>query len=62
MLVIEVDGDMHLDTKQIERDQGRNYFMNKLDLTVLRFTNHEVINDIENVVEKIKNYCNLSME
>ena len=61
LLVIEVDGEIHLSDQQIERDQGRDYFMNELGLTVLRFTNEQVIHHIKNVVEKIKHYCNLNI-
>ena len=39
LLVIEVDGIVHSNTQQSERDQGRDYFMNELGLTILRFTN-----------------------
>ncbi|MFA4853103.1 MAG: endonuclease domain-containing protein [Bacteroidales bacterium] len=53
-LVIEVDGNIHLLGDVKERDEGRNYFMNELGLEVLRFTNEEILNNINEVVEKIK--------
>jgi very-short-patch-repair endonuclease len=52
-LVIEVDGRIHNKEEQIQRDKGRDYMMNNLGLTVLRFTNDEVARDIEGVIKKI---------
>ena len=51
-LVIEVDGKIHLQQK--EYDEARTQQLNSLGFTVLRFTNEEVLNDIENVISKIK--------
>ncbi|MEI6901326.1 MAG: endonuclease domain-containing protein [Bacteroidota bacterium] len=56
-LVIEVDGEIHLAQK--EYDEGRTAELERLGLTVLRFTNDEVLNDIENVIVKLKRYINL---
>jgi very-short-patch-repair endonuclease len=53
-LVVEVDGDIHLSQK--EYDDGRTAELEKWDLTVIRFTNEEVLNDIESVVEEIMKY------
>ena len=53
-LVVEVDGEIHLSQK--EYDDGRTAELERWDLTVIRFTNEEVLNDIERVVEKIKKY------
>ncbi len=52
-LVIEVDGEIHLPIEQKEKDEGRDYYMNNLELTVLRFTNDEVNNEIQSLVEKL---------
>jgi len=50
-LIIEVDGEIH--DKQQEYDRHReNIFINQ-DLHVIRFTNEEVINDIEAVLKAI---------
>lgn len=51
-LVIEVDGEIHQNQK--EYDEERTRFLNNEGYTVIRFTNHEVINDLESVLEKIK--------
>ena len=53
-LVIEVDGEIHL--SQVEYDENRTAELERLDLTIVRFTNDEVVNDIEVVIEKIKGY------
>ena len=51
-LVIEVDGEIH--KYQKEYDDGREAEIEKYEIKILRFTNSEVINDIETVIEKIK--------
>ncbi len=51
-LVIEVDGNIHLDQK--EYDAGRTKELESVGFSVIRFTNEEITNDIENVINKIK--------
>jgi very-short-patch-repair endonuclease len=51
-LVIEIDGDIH--KEQIEYDDGREAEIEKYNIKVIRFTNDEVNNDIDLVVQKIK--------
>ena len=53
-LVVEIDGGIHSIPEQHERDQGRTYMMNQLDLEVLRFTNDEVYDNIDGVIETIR--------
>jgi len=53
-LVIEVDGSYHLVGEKIEYDRIRDDYMSSLALRVLRFTNSEVLTNIEGVVEKIR--------
>ena len=55
-LVIEVDGDYHNETEQKEYDIGRTEELNQFEITVIRFTNNEVENNINEVLEKIKKY------
>jgi len=59
-LIIELDGDVHLDKLQKEYDEGREAELKKLGLKVLRFTNEEIIDNIENVVEIVKRKLNLA--
>jgi very-short-patch-repair endonuclease len=51
-LVIEVDGSIH--ELQKEYDINRSDELNNLGLNVIRFTNEEVLNDIELVIDEIK--------
>ena len=55
-LVVEVDGGYHLDNEAAGNDRARNEYMKNLGLTVLRFTNSEVLGNTEKVVEKIKEH------
>ena len=52
-LVIEVDGGQHFSDDSIEYDRIRDEFMESMGLKVLRFTNTDVIENIEGVVEVI---------
>ncbi|MBE0663402.1 MAG: endonuclease domain-containing protein [Bacteroidales bacterium] len=51
-LVIEVDGEIH--NHQQEYDLSRTAEMEKFGIRVLRFSNTEVLNDIDGVIEIIK--------
>ncbi len=52
-LVIELDGDSHYQDDAQEYDTIRDEFMRSIDLQVLRFTNIDVMNNLESVVMKI---------
>ncbi len=52
-LVIEIDGGQHFSKDMIDNDKIRDEFLNGLGLNVMRFTNSEVLNDIERVIEQI---------
>lgn len=52
-LLIEVDGGYHFVGEQRERDFERTKQLAGEGYTVLRFTNNEVYNDIDNVLTKI---------
>jgi len=51
-LVVEVDGEYH--NEQIEYDEGRTAELERFGITVIRFTNDDVMEDIDRVVEEIK--------
>lgn len=53
-LVVEVDGLIHLSQK--EYDEGRTAELERLDLKLIRFTNHDVLTNVDKVVEEIKKY------
>lgn len=54
-LVIEVDGGHHFSADSTEYDRIRDEFMQSTGLMVLRFTNKEVMDNIEGVMEVIEN-------
>ena len=53
MLVIEIDGLIHQLPENKESDEIRTEWLNKQGFEVIRFTNEEVLNDIEKVLNKI---------
>ena len=52
-LVIEVDGGQHLSGEIAENDRVRDEYLSNLGLRVLRFTNADVLRNIDGVVERI---------
>ena len=56
MLAIEVDGNIHL--IQNEYDQSRTDELEKFGIKLIRFTNKEIENEIEEVLLKIKKTIN----
>ena len=53
-LVIEVDGGYHNEKNQKEFDQIRTEYLNQKGFSVIRFTNEEVLFDIEKTLNTIK--------
>ncbi len=53
-LVIEVDGGQHLTPDAIENDRVRDEYMKNIGLKTLRFTNIDVIENINGVLETIE--------
>ena len=54
-LIIEVDGGYHDESKQKELDDLREQILKDLGYTVLRFSNEEVINNTDAVLNRIQN-------
>ncbi|WLT40085.1 endonuclease domain-containing protein [Synechocystis sp. B12] len=52
-LVIEVDGDSHFSPDGQAYDQERSRILEGYDLTIIRFTNHEVLHNLDGVWERI---------
>jgi len=52
-LVIEIDGDSHGDSSSIAYDSIRTSYFESNGLMVIRFTNREVLSNIEGVMERI---------
>ena len=55
-LVIEIDGGYHQLPEQQTSDEQRQEWLESQGFTVIRFTNEEVISDIDNVLETIEQY------
>ena len=55
-LIIEVDGGYHSEPKQMEDDQVRTYHLEQMGFSVMRFTNEEVLFDLDNTLETIQQY------
>ena len=53
-LVIEVDGGYHEGLNMLKKDGDRDLDLYNLGITVIRFTNDEVLNQTYDVVKKIK--------
>jgi very-short-patch-repair endonuclease len=52
-LVIEVDGGQHYSDEGKEKDSIRDDYMKGAGLTIIRFSDREVLNNIDVVVEEI---------
>ena len=53
-LVVEVDGSVHNNVEAMERDENRTFELEKYGITVLRFTNDEIKNNLAYVLSKIE--------
>jgi very-short-patch-repair endonuclease len=56
---IEIDGENHNTKKQKEKDLERTSHLNKLGIKEIRFTNDEILNNFEAVVDKIESLMTL---
>jgi very-short-patch-repair endonuclease len=59
-LVIEIDGLYHESTAQKQYDAERTRALNGLRLSVIRFSNTQIINNLPSVLEEIAGYCDHS--
>jgi very-short-patch-repair endonuclease len=55
-LVLEVDGAQHFEKDAMEYDRVRDELLKNMGLTVLRFTNVDVLDNIDGVVEVIEKH------
>ena len=58
MLVIEVDGGIHNRPDVIAKDNQKDIDLGRAGFTVLRYTNEEVLTDIDNVIRSLENCIN----
>jgi very-short-patch-repair endonuclease len=52
-LVIEVDGGQHFEASQARRDERRTAYLEAQNLRVLRFTDREVLQQLDFVVDAV---------
>lgn len=52
-LAVEVDGSQHLESIAINQDQARMKFLENKSIKVIRFWNHEVLENLDAVLESI---------
>lgn len=52
-LIIECDGEQHYTEDGLEADQARDEALSELGLVVLRFSNRQIVTEIDAVVEQI---------
>lgn len=56
-LVVEVDGQGHLRQAQADKDKLRDAVMKDHGFRILRFTNNDVLTDLDRVVRRISSSC-----
>ena len=52
-LIVEVDGGQHFENTGITRDQERDRYLQGLGFTVLRFSDIDVLRNIDGVIKRI---------
>jgi len=57
-LAIEIDGDSHI--KKKSNDELRDKFLFQIGITTIRFSNEEIINNLEGVRNKLTKYFSAS--
>ena len=53
-LGIEIDGDSHFTERAQEYDSNRTEYLNDCGLHIIRFTNKEIMEKIDSVLESIR--------
>ena len=56
-VTVEVDGGYHDEADQMKSDAERTARLNELGYTELRFTNEEILCDLDRVLNTIKTFC-----
>ena len=56
-LVIEIDGGQHYSNGGREKDRRRDDYMARTGITVLRFSDREVLQNLEAVLERLWGEC-----
>jgi very-short-patch-repair endonuclease len=56
-LVIEIDGEIHNLSENHEYDFGRTFELEKFEIKIIRFTNEQILNNIDHVKKEILKIC-----
>lgn len=56
-LIIEIDGDVHGYKERKERDRLREDFLRNKGFKIVRYTNYEIYNNLEEVLEYLFDLC-----
>lgn len=56
-VTVEIDGGYHKEAGQMKSDEERTARLNDLGYTELRFTNEEILCDLDRVLKTIKSFC-----
>ena len=57
-LIIEVDGDSHYTNETAPLDEQRSNYLNNLGYQIVRYTNDEIITNLDGVFEDLTNKLN----
>ncbi len=60
-LAIEVDGGYHLGKDQIDYDRARQQLLETLNICFLRFTNSDILSDVDSAIQKIRDQIDNSL-
>ena len=55
-LIIEIDGGQHYEKEGMRKDRKRDDYLKRLDLTILRFSDIDVLKNINGVLERINEH------
>ena len=58
-LAIEVDGDIHSFKEQIKRDIKREDYLKNIGIQIIRYNNHDILTNIEEVMNDLFRRINL---
>jgi very-short-patch-repair endonuclease len=58
-LVVEVDGEIHLNPEAVDKDENRTAVLERYGIAVIRFSNQEVLEETESVVQTIIQELNI---
>jgi len=56
-LVVEVDGEHHREAAETMRDIERDAILKEMGLTILRFTNFQILEQIDTVAKQIEDFA-----